>query len=462
MRTVLREVRAALGADAVILSTRNVDHGVEVIAAIDYDDSLIGRWADGSDQRDGAAIDGRARPGRDEAADPSPGPGRSPTATYASIAAAAAGQATGADTEPDRDDDRVEISPQSSAEAQSQRPDDPVTAAGARQAVATGSRRPALQQADAGMSPALAAEISDLRELLERQLSSLAWNDANRHSPAHARTLRQFAKLGLDTQVAGRLAARLPRSRAGDRTWRMPLQLLAERLPLAKRDLIDLQGVFAFIGPTGVGKTTTIAKIAARFALRHGVEHLGLVTTDGYRIGARDQLMTFARILGTPMHVADDAGEMRAVLSSLAHKRLILVDTAGMGQRDARLTQQFAALAGADAGIRTVLTLSAAADLGCLRDALRAFGAAAPVGLVTTKIDEAVSLGPILSLILESGLPLAYLCDGQRVPEDLHLASHRRAWIIRTAMEFARSRPPVGGEDELASAYGSMGLAANG
>jgi flagellar biosynthesis protein FlhF len=278
----------------------------------------------------------------------------------------------------------------------------------------------------------------------------------------YARTLRQFAKLGLDPQVAKRLAGRLPRQQAGGSPWRAPLQAVAARLPLAKHDLVDLRGAYAIIGPTGVGKTTTIAKIAARFVLRHGVDQLGLVTTDGFRIGARDQLMTFARILGTPMHVANDAKSMRSVLAGLGGKRLILIDTAGMSQRDARLAQQFAALRNSGGSLKTVLALSAAGDLGCLRDALQVFRAAAPVGLIATKIDEAVSLGPILSLLLEARLPLAYLCDGQRVPEDLHLAGHRRAWLIRMAMQLAKETPRGAAEEDLAAAYGGYGRAANG
>ncbi len=469
MRKVLREVRAALGPDAVILSTNNVDDWVEVIAAIDYDDTLIGHWGDGGGAPERGAD--RLGTGRVEAdahgsADAQPRSSqwasragqaqeepRSPAATYASIASADDSR----DSEPQ---ERVELSAPTRPTA---RPSDTAGQAAVAAVVGGASAgRDAASTGATGMSPQVAAELSDLRELLEHQLSSLAWNDANRRHPVYARTLRQYAKLGLDPAIANRLAARVPKRASSGSAWRMPLQALAERLPLAKHDIADLHGAYAVIGPTGVGKTTTIAKMAARFALRHGVQGLGLVTTDGYRIGARDQLMTFARILGTPMHVANDAKEMRSVLAGLGHKRLVLIDTAGMSQRDTRLAEQFAALRSSGSGIRTVLALSAAADLGCLRDAYRAFSAAAPVGLIATKIDEAVSLGPMLSLVLESRLPLAYLCDGQRVPEDLHLAGKKRAWLIGNAMQLARQYPRVGGESDLAAAFGGMGMVANG
>src|SRR5690606_23772880 len=148
----------------------------------------------------------------------------------------------------------------------------------------------------------LRSELKDLRLLLETQLASLAWNDLNRRMPARARVLRQFAALGVDPNLARELVASMKAAQSARDAWRLPLSRFADRLPLATRDLADLGGVYAFVGPTGVGKTTTIAKIAARHVLKHGAESIALVSTDTYRIGARDQLLTFARILGTPMH----------------------------------------------------------------------------------------------------------------------------------------------------------------
>ena len=125
---------------------------------------------------------------------------------------------------------------------------------------------------------------------------------------------------------------------------RLVVRRFGERLPLVNWDMADDGGVFAIVGPTGVGKTTSIAKIAARFVLRHSVEQLGLVSTDTYRIGARQQLSNFARILRAPMHVAENAGDLRRVLDGFANKKLVLIDTAGMSQRDVRLANQFATL----------------------------------------------------------------------------------------------------------------------
>ena len=241
----------------------------------------------------------------------------------------------------------------------------------------------------------------------------------------------------------------------------MLVRRLAERLPLVDWDIAERGGIFAVVGPTGVGKTTTIAKIAARFVLRHRVEELGLVSTDTYRIGARQQLFNFARILRAPMHVADSASELTRVLDGFSRKKLVLIDTAGMSQRDVRLANQFATLKPEGHRVQTVLALSAGADRRCLTEALKVFEKAAPEALIVTKLDEAAVLGPVMSLAIASGLPLAYLSDGQRVPEDLHLAAPRRYWLLHNAVKLTLDPALLPSETDLAESFGQMELAAN-
>src|SRR5690606_30428526 len=202
------------------------------------------------------------------------------------------------------------------------------------------------------------------------------------------------AAIGVEPKLARELADAMKAARNPRDAWRLPLGRFADRLPLASRDLADLGGVYAFVGPTGVGKTTTIAKIAARYVLKHGADSIALVSTDTYRIGARDQLLTFARILGTPMHSAADARDLGRVLDGLSGKKLVLIDTAGMSQRDVRLAEQFATLRVDGANVRSVLVLSAATERGALDEALGVFRSADPKALVVTKIDEAALLGP--------------------------------------------------------------------
>jgi len=200
------------------------------------------------------------------------------------------------------------------------------------------------------------------------------------------------------------------------------MALLVRHLPVVN-DLSSVSGgVVAVVGPTGAGKTTTIAKLAARWCLQHGSQDLALVSTDAYRIGARDQLMTYARILGTPMHAASGAKDLAQVLERLKSKKLILIDTAGMGPRDVRLAEQLAALQSGAARARVLLALPAQGEGHALEEIVKAFAPLKPLACILTKVDEAASLGAALSTILRHRLRIAYLCNGQRVPEDLHAA----------------------------------------
>jgi flagellar biosynthesis protein FlhF len=262
--------------------------------------------------------------------------------------------------------------------------------------------------------------------------------------------------------VATELADDVPQAASYQEAMRIVVRRFGERLPLVTWDMAEDGGVFAIVGPTGVGKTTSIAKIAARFVLRHGVEQLGLVSTDTYRIGARQQLANFARILRAPMHVAENAADLRRVLDGFSNKKLVLIDTAGMSQRDVRLANQFTTLKVEGHNVRTVLALSAGADRACLAEALKVFAAAEPEALIVTKLDEAASLGGVLSLAIGSRLPVAYLADGQRVPEDLHRAAPKRFWLLHNALKLSANPAVVPDEHELAARFGHMELAANG
>jgi flagellar biosynthesis protein FlhF len=400
MREALASIRTDLGPDAVMLSSRKLPNGVEVIAAVDYDDSLLGG---------GAAAEAKAEQ-------------------------ASTGQL----------DEYAQIARRMSA------------ADGAAPTTAQ------VAAADSAAESSVALEIKDLRRLLETQLASLAWTDLNRQAPVRARLLRELAKLGMDSTLAGELADEVPAAANYQEAMRLIVRRFGERLPLVTWDMADTGGVFAIVGPTGVGKTTSIAKIAARFVLRHSVDELGLVSTDTYRIGARQQLSNFARILRAPMHVAENADDLRRILDGFADKKLVLIDTAGMSQRDVRLANQFTTLKVEGHAVRTVLALSAGADRACLAEAVKVFKAANPEALIVTKLDEAAALGGVLSLAIVSGLPVAYLSDGQRVPEDLHRAAPKRFWLLQNALKLAANGAAAPDEHELAARFGHMELAANG
>lgn len=412
MREALGAIRADLGADAVMLSSRKLPEGVEVIAAIDYDDSLFSAsGASGAQAESGVdALDAYAHAAA----------ARTPAAREPAAPAAPA----------------LPIAPRVQAATES--------------------------AAEFAADTTMADELKDLRRLLETQLASLAWNDLNRQAPVRARLLRELSKLGVDSSLAAELADEVPADLGSQEAMRFLVRRFGERLPLVDWDMADTGGIFAVVGPTGVGKTTSIAKIAARFILRNSVDELGLVSTDTYRVGARQQLLNFARIMRAPMHVAENAHDLRRVLDGFANKKLVLIDTAGMSQRDVRLANQFTTLKVEGHHVRTLLALSAGADRGCLAEAVKVFKAASPEALIVTKLDETTAFGGILSLAIRSGLPVAYLSDGQRVPEDLHRAAPKRFWLLHNALKLSANAPSSPDENELADKYGHMELAANG
>lgn len=363
MRQAIRLVREAQGPDAVILSNSKVDGGIEIIAAMDYDESLL----------------------NDDASRTASQP------YFENNVKQSASQPTGA-------------TPLANAIQE------PVSAT---------------QQVKWSQDPAIVAmrdEIKQLRGLLENQLAHLAWGDLNHREPLHAGVMRRLSSMELDTGLIERVSAPTLHARDEEHAWQLALSELAASVPVAEHDIVDQGGIVALVGSTGVGKTTSVAKLAARYVLRHGQRHVALVSTDSYRIGAHEQLMTYGRLLGVPVQVASDHRELRSTLNSLADKRLVLIDTAGMSQRDVRLSEQFATLADSGIPIRTLLVLSATAHPSVLDETVDAFSRVALEGAILTKLDEAARLGGVLSTLVNQQLPLMFVTDGQRVPEDMHLA----------------------------------------
>ncbi len=280
-------------------------------------------------------------------------------------------------------------------------------------------------------------EIAGLRDMLQNQLSDLTWKDMARQSPTQMQLLKRHLHMGTDVELAKQLVTQAAGVDDLETAWRQSLGRLAAQIPLQQQDMIEHGGITALVGPTGVGKTTTIAKIAARCALKHGAKNVALITTDCYRIGGQEQLRTYARILGVPVRVARNHQELSTALSDLLDRRFILIDTAGMNPRDMRLTEKFAMLQQQSAQIRTLLTLSATTQNSALNDMIAAFSHLNLAGCILTKTDEAGSLGGAVSAMIRYQLPLAYVCNGQQVPEDLSLA--RPNTLVNQASELMQS-----------------------
>jgi flagellar biosynthesis protein FlhF len=314
------------------------------------------------------------------------------------------------------------------------------------------SSLPAAREASRGISqpPAQPAaqvmqEIRALRGLLEEQSANLAWMHAAQSRPACAAMLRELLCAGFGAPLARRLAEALPRDADGEAARRWMAQALARNLRCSppQGDPFD-RGVCALVGPTGVGKTTTVAKLAARCVVKHGAQALGLVSADAYRIGAQDQLRIYARILGVAVHPAHDAESLGAALAALAGKRLVLIDTTGVGQRDARIGEQTELLE--RSAVKRFLLLCASSQAETLEEAALAYAGSGLAGALLTKVDEAVLLGGALDVAIRRRLALSHVTNGQRVPEDLHRANAE----VLVDRALRRSRPPafqVGSEE---------------
>ena len=277
-------------------------------------------------------------------------------------------------------------------------------------------------------------EMLAIRRLLEHQLSGLMWQEVERKEPLRAMLIKRLENMGLSPILADQLAGYIPEETSPKDAWSELLALVSDQIITSNENILETGGVIALLGPTGVGKTTTIAKLAARAAMDFGPEEIALVTTDTFRIGAHEQLATYGRILSCPVKVAKDAEELADILYQLRHRRLILLDTAGMGQRDLRLSEQLDTLIqNSGSHIRSLLVLPATSQRRVLQETIDHFRRIPLSGCVLTKLDESLSLGEILSVTIENALPVTYLADGQRVPEDIRQASGR--YLVNKASE---------------------------
>jgi flagellar biosynthesis protein FlhF len=279
---------------------------------------------------------------------------------------------------------------------------------------------PAVSTSENGFD--LVHEVRMLRSLVEGQLAAIAWGELKRQDLTRLEVTRRMLAAGFGMKLARQCADELPNGLDLPRALRLTKARLQQRLPLMPRleGLVERGGVYALVGPTGVGKTTTVAKLAAECTLRYGPEQVALVTTDTYRIGAVDQLRIYGRILNVPVFAIRDEADLRLVLSDVRARRLVLIDTVGMSQRDRRLAEQVALLSNNGRGVRRVLLVAAVAQMDVLDDVVRAYRGEDLVGCILTKVDEALNLGGALDVLLRHQLPLHYVANGQRVPEDLH------------------------------------------
>lgn len=267
-------------------------------------------------------------------------------------------------------------------------------------------------------------EMLSMRQLLEHQISGLMWQDMAQKDPAKALMVNKLMTLGVTEQVADHIATCIPTFNNEQQAWEEAKQLLAQQLNTTNNDIIHRGGVVSLVGPTGVGKTTTIAKLAARFAQIHGADQVALISTDSYRIAGFEQLSTYGRIIGCQVKLAKDGEALDTLLQHFSNKKLVLIDTAGMGQRDMRLAEHLATLiTNSRVRIRNYLVLAANTQQRVMQENVERFKKVPLAGCIYTKLDESLSVGEIIATSIQNGLPIGYLTDGQRVPEDIKVAN---------------------------------------
>lgn len=389
MREALRLVKEELGVDAVILSNTSVDNGVEVVAAKDYDERAVRDAADKQEDLLNKRLEQQLKKDRVSIDWNEP-----PKQSY-------------------RDDYRP---------AEKKRPSDTLAAKKPVQ-----HARPVVaKKAEWFEDPAIKAvkhELDMMRHEFRTQLNELSWADKTQQNPVRIDVIRRLLDTGFSKKLSLKLAETIVVDCELEEAWLECLQVTAQSLPITDNKILDEGGLVALVGPTGVGKTTTIAKLAARYRMRHGADSIALITTDNFRIGAHEQLSNFARILGVSMRVASTEDDFHEALTDFIDKKLVLIDTAGMSQRDVRMTEQFGLLQQEQFKIDNYLVVSATTEARAMREVMNTFADAKPVGCILTKLDETDCPGSALSAIIEQRLPLHFVTDGQRVPEDLHYPS---------------------------------------
>ena len=390
MRSALGQVRESMGPEAVILSTGTIGDQVEVVAAIDVEVA-----------REFAAPRGAA---------------------------------------PLTQNETLEHSPVRRASSQLSEALVPKAPPAVAPAPAVAQAQPAAEHSE------LANEVKDMRRMLEAQLATLAWNDMSRRSPLQAAMLKELAQIGITQDLAGSLARKIPANLNFSAARRFALATIARTVQVTGDRWLETGGRIAFAGPAGAGKTTLLAKLAARWVLRHGPRRVALVSADAVRIGAHEQMHMLGRLLGVTAHTVYDVAELPELLDALSGQQLVLIDTAGASPRDPDLARRLRLLDQSKSRIETSLVIPASIQAGAIEEAMKLFAVARPSSCVITKVDEAVSLGGVLSALVRHKLPVAYMSDGQRVPEDLQPA--RAHTLVSRAVEIA-SRNGATADDEV-------------
>jgi|SRR5471032_43151 flagellar biosynthesis protein FlhF len=302
------------------------------------------------------------------------------------------------------------------------------------------------------MNDTVMHELSSMRGMMEEHFAGLLWGDRQRRSPNHAELTKRLFAAGFSAQLVRLVIDNMPEIEQAEASMQWVQQVLENNLPVmdSEESMMNRGGVFALMGPTGVGKTTTTAKLAARCVMRFGASKVALLTTDSYRIGAHEQLRIFGKILGVSVHAVKDADDLQLALSELRNKHIVLIDTIGMSQRDRTVSDHIAMLCGAGHPVQRLLLLNATSHGDTLNEVVQAYQSTPDqpplAGCILTKLDEATNLGGVLDTVIRYKLPVHYVSTGQKVPENLYVATKR--FLIKSAFCIPRDGSPFVPQDD--------------
>ncbi len=400
MRSALRQVTQEFGEDAAILSSQKTASGVEVIAALDYDQDLLPSAIKDADARVDADSDHS-------------------TSTHSG---AKSGYEPMESTHSLEQPTLIESPPMGSSDLERQESSSNSLVQKINSDRAT---QPKVANIEWTTDPGLVAmreELGLMRSMMSEQLKGIGWERFSEKDPTRAMLTRRLTSLGINSSIINRLIPKVKKQQDAECCWQNLLALLAKSISVNCDDLLKNGGVYAFMGPAGAGKTTTIAKLAARFIIKHGVDSVALISTDNYRISAQQQLASFARLLGVPMLSVSAKHPLDYILSQFKQKKLILIDTAGMSKNDLDIAKQLESLKQTHRDIKRFLLVPATNQLAVIKQSIDLFRRFSPYSVIISKLDEAASLGAVLSLVIENNLPVAFTTDGQRIPEDIRVA----------------------------------------
>jgi len=424
IRQAMRMVKDELGADAVIMSNKPVDGGVEIVAAKDFDEQVIQNKLNSQEDSSNASAQTKKEIELTDF-----------EAERNKLHIVSSPRKMGADgIIPKRPlqrkiDQYVGYAEKISLAGERHKPVVRNRMSLDKKPVRASQQfNPAVKE-DFKQQPAtlpeqfmleMRSEIKSLKSALDTKLSEVSWGASAPNNSVRTDLLYRISEMGFSKKLSIKVANRLDSHTDSVLAFDKAKEMLAKVLPVSDDNLLESGGIVALVGPTGVGKTTTIAKLAAQYILKHGADQVALITTDNYRIGAHEQLATYGRLLDVPVRVAANAEELRGHIDSFNHKRLILIDTAGMSQRDMRLAEQIQTLQQEEVPIKTYLVMSAATQYQAMNEIINAFKVFKPESSILTKLDETVVQGAALSASIEQQLPISFMTNGQQVPEDIY------------------------------------------